>query len=57
MARSLLSRFRGDLGQTLLAAWLIIYGLRIAVGLHFYGIDLVLGALAVVAGLLMLLGR
>lgn len=40
-----------------LAAYLILVGLSHLLGLHFYGIGIVLGLLALAAGILILLGR
>jgi hypothetical protein len=47
---------RGRVGQTLLAVWLIIVGLQWAIGLHFSGLAVLQGILALVAGILLLMG-
>ena len=46
-----------SLGHALLAVWLILYGLVALLGLTFTGIGIVLGGLAIAAGILILLGR
>ena len=46
-----------NLGTTLLAIWLILWGLSSSFGLKFNGLELVLGILAIAAGILMLMGR
>ena len=44
-------------GQLLLAAWLILWGLKSAINLHFNYDYIVLGALAIVAGVFLVLRR
>jgi hypothetical protein len=44
-------------GTMLLAAWLILFGLKLAIDLHFRYDDLVVGVLAVVAGVFLVLRR
>ena len=46
-----------NLGMLLLAIWLILNGLISIFGLSFNGIDVVMGVLALAAGILILLGR
>lgn len=50
------ARLRG-LGMTLLGIWLLLEGLVSIVNLHFTGLGILLGILALVAGILILLGR
>jgi hypothetical protein len=45
-----------NLGLMLLGVWLVLYGLS-AFGLNFPGLSVVLGILAIVAGLIILVGR
>ena len=52
MARSL-----GSIGMILLAVWLILHGLVTLTNLHFTGLPIILGILALVAGILLLLGK
>ena len=52
--KRLLSR---NLGTSLLAIWLILWGLSTSFGLKFTGLELVLGLLAIIAGILILMGR
>lgn len=44
-------------GITLLAIWLVLYGLIALLGLSFSGLGVVMGILAMAAGILILLGR
>lgn len=46
-----------SLGHTLLAVYLIIQGLVLLLGLSFYGLSIVVGILALAAGVCILLGR
>lgn len=46
-----------NLGMLLLAIWLILTGLIALFGLSFQGLPLIMGILAIVAGVLILLGR
>jgi hypothetical protein len=46
-----------NLGQLLLAAWLILYGLKAVIGLHFHYDYMVLGVLAIVAGVFLAIRR
>ena len=46
-----------DLGMLLLAIWLILTGLAAFVNLNFPGRDKVMGAIAIIAGILLLIGR
>lgn len=46
-----------NLGQLLLAAWLILYGLKSVIGLNFHYDYLVLGGLAIVAGVFLAVRR
>ena len=47
----------GNLGMLLLAIWLIVTGLSVFVHIGFAGLGQVLAALAIAAGVLLLLGR
>jgi len=49
--------YRKNLAQTLLAVWLILEGLRMVFSLGFTGINFVSGGLALVAGILFLIGK
>lgn len=44
-------------GAALLGVWLILHGLVNIIGLSFHGMHLVLGILALVAGILLLVGQ
>ena len=46
-----------SLGMPLLAVWLILYGLIAVLSLSFNGLGLLMGVLALVAGVLILIGR
>lgn len=46
-----------SLGMVLLSIWLILSGLNSLLGLSFNGFGLILGILALAAGLLILIGR
>jgi hypothetical protein len=46
-----------NLGMLLLAIWLILSGLIALLGLSFDGLSVLMGLLALVAGLLILFGR
>jgi len=50
-------RFPNNLGMILLAIWLIATGAIALLGLSFTNIHIVMGLLALVAGILLLLGR
>ncbi len=50
-------RFTKNIGMLLLAIWLILYGLIQVFGLHFNGSEIVLGLLAIAAGIFILIGR
>lgn len=45
------------LGLLLLGVWLVLSGLIQIVGLHFNGLPLLMGVLAIIAGALLILGR
>ena len=47
----------GKIGGILLAVWLIIQGLMSVANLHFKYDQIVIGALAIVAGILLLVRR
>ncbi len=49
-------RFRTNVGMLLLAIWLILTGLFTLVGFSFRGESLVLGILALAAGVVILVG-
>ena len=57
MPRFNFRRVRGNLGVTLLAAWLILNGLAQAISLQFLLMGTILGVLAITAGVLILLDR
>jgi hypothetical protein len=46
-----------NLGMLLLAIWLILTGLIALLGFSFQGLPLLMGILAIAAGVLILLGR
>lgn len=46
-----------NLGTILLAIWLIVGGLIVIVGLTFSGLAVAMAVLAIVAGILLLIGR
>jgi hypothetical protein len=50
-------RMTKNLGMLLLAIWLILTGLIALFSLSFQGLPLIMGILAVAAGILILLGR
>ncbi len=50
-------RFRGRLGFILLGIWLILTGLIALFDFHFNGEGIVMGILALVAGILLLIER
>ena len=50
-------RITENLGFLLLAVWLILTGLIQLLGLSFSGLAIIMGLLALVAGLLILFGR
>lgn len=47
----------GNLGMLLLAIWLIVTGLIALIGLSFAGLNVIMGLLALAAGILLLIGR
>ena len=50
-------RITQNMGMLLLAIWLILTGLIMLLGLSFQGLPLIMGILALAAGILILLGR
>jgi hypothetical protein len=50
-------RFTKNIGMLLLAIWLILTGLIALFSLSFNGLDLIMGLLAIAAGIFILLGR
>ena len=50
-------RFTKNIGMLLLAIWLILYGLIALFSLSFNGLGVIMGLLAIAAGILILLGR
>jgi hypothetical protein len=46
-----------NLGMLLLGVWLIVRGLEPLINLSFSGLDTIMGVVAVVAGVLILVGR
>ncbi len=57
MARRVTFRGTENLGMLLLAIWLILTGLISLFGLSFAGLGIIMGLLALVAGILILIGR
>ena len=49
--------FTKNLGMLLLGIWLIVMGLVSLLGLSFQGLSILMGILALAAGVLILLGR
>ncbi len=52
-----MARHASRLGTTFLAIYLILAGLVSLIGLHFDGLPVLMGLMAIVAGILLLLGR
>ena len=50
-------RFNRNIGMLLLALFLIIYGLVTLFNLSFTGVGIVMGLLALIAGIFILIGR
>lgn len=50
-------KFTGNIGRTLLGVWLVLQGLITLFNFSFNGLDLLIGVLALAAGVLLLLGR
>jgi uncharacterized membrane protein HdeD (DUF308 family) len=50
-------RVTRNIGFLLLAIWLILYGLTALFSLSFSGLGLIMGLLAIVAGIFILIGR
>jgi hypothetical protein len=50
-------KFKGNLGMTLLAAWLIITGVNALISLSIPSFDVIMGALAIAAGVLLLMRK
>ncbi len=50
-------KFRNNLGMLLLSIWLIITGLITLAGFSFPGLPVIMGILAIAAGILLLLNR
>lgn len=50
-------RITQNRGMLLLAIWLILTGLSALLSLNFQGLSLIMGILALAAGILILLGR
>jgi len=50
-------RFTKNIGMLLLAIWLILYGLIALFSLSFNGLGIIMGLLAIAAGIFILLGR
>lgn len=46
-----------NIGMLLLAIWLILYGLIAVFGLTFTGLPILMGILAIAAGVFILIGR
>jgi uncharacterized membrane protein HdeD (DUF308 family) len=54
---SYMKRFTKNIGMLLLSIWLILYGLIALFSFSFKGLDVVMGILAIAAGILLLIGR
>ena len=54
MARN---RITSNIGMLLLSIWLILYGLIALFSLSFNGLGIIMGILAIAAGIFLLLGR
>ena len=52
-----MKRFTKNIGMLLLAIWLILTGLIALFNLSFNGLGLIMGLLAIAAGIFILLGR
>jgi hypothetical protein len=52
-----MARSFGRLGMVCLAVYLVLHGLALLVSLSFVGLHVLLGLLAIVAGILLLAGR
>jgi hypothetical protein len=50
-------RFTKNIGMLLLSIWLILYGLIALFSLSFNGLGIIMGLLAIAAGIFILLGR
>jgi hypothetical protein len=50
-------RFTKNIGMLLLAIWLILYGLIALFSLSFNGLGIIMGLLAIAAGIFILQGR
>jgi hypothetical protein len=50
-------RFTTSIGMILFAIWLILTGLIELAGLSFVGLNVIMGLLALIAGILILFGR
>lgn len=50
-------RFTKNIGMLLLAIWLILYGLIALFSLSFSGLGVIMGLLAIAAGIFILIGR
>jgi hypothetical protein len=52
-----MKRFTKNIGMLLLAIWLILYGLIALFSLSFTGLGIIMGLLAIAAGIFIFLGR
>ncbi len=52
-----MKRFKKNIGMLLLAIWLILYGLIALFSLSFNGLGIIMGILAIAAGIFILIGR
>jgi len=52
-----MKRFTKNIGLLLLAIWLILTGLIALFSLSFNGLDIIMGILAIAAGIFILIGR
>jgi hypothetical protein len=52
-----MSRYTKNIGMLLLAIWLILYGLIALFSLSFDGLGVIMGLLAIAAGIFIILGR
>ena len=52
-----MGRFTKNIGMLLLSIWLILTGLIALFGLSFNGLGIIMGILAIAAGIFILIGR
>ncbi len=52
-----MNRYTKNIGMLLLAIWLVLYGLISLFSLSFNGLGLIMGLLAIAAGIFIFIGR